>query len=66
MVTDQGDSVILVMLDLTAAFDMIDHKILIVSGATHLTPLSPRCRFVYVRNTAALASISHSRFNNTS
>lgn len=30
MVTDQGDSAILVMLDLTAAFDMIDHEILIV------------------------------------
>ncbi len=29
MVTDQGDSIVLVLLDLTAAFDMIDHNIVI-------------------------------------
>ncbi len=28
-VTDQGDSILLVLLDLTAAFDMINHKIVI-------------------------------------
>ncbi len=29
MLTDQGDSIVLVLLDLTAAFDMIDHTIVI-------------------------------------
>ncbi len=29
MVTDQGDNIVLLLLDLTAAFDMIDHNILI-------------------------------------
>lgn len=36
MVTDQGDNVILVMLDLTAAFDMLDHEILIVHLETYV------------------------------